>query len=112
MSEGRWELVDRNPHTGVEKWMDYDQETDSVLISTRQDKAIVQGAIDQNKAAQNESWDKRSDLWHAAHIPVEVQMDWLVKHGVDCANPHHWDGVKKLLNSNEYRYLRVRNFIL
>ena len=112
MSEGRWELLDRCPTTGIEKWMDYDPDGDKILISYRQDPTIVQGALDRNKMVQNEHHDKREDMWHAAHIPTMVMYEWLTKYGVDCWNPHHIDGVKKLLNSSEYRYLRVRNFVL
>lgn len=112
MSEGRWELIDHCPDTGLQKWMDYDQATDSILISYKQDKDAAQAILDYNKQMQAESFDKRSDWWHAAHIPVGVMYEWLTKYGVDAWNPHHRDGVKKLLNSNEYRYLRVRNFIM
>jgi hypothetical protein len=112
MSEGRWELIDRDQHTGLEKWIDYDPDTDSILVSTRQDPEIVRLAIERNRHVQNEAHDRRSDFWHAAHVPVSVMYEWKVKHGVDAWNPQHIDGVKRLLNSNEYRYLRVRNFIM
>jgi hypothetical protein len=41
-----------------------------------------------------------------------VQLKWLIEHGVDICNPDHMPGVTKLLNSNEYRYLKVRDIIL
>ena len=112
MSEGKWELLDRCNRTGLEKWMDYDPDTDSILISYKQDQAIVQGALDRNKWMQNEHHDKREDMWHAAHVPVQVQYEWLTKYGVDFWNPAHKDGVKRLLNDPEYRWCRVRNFIM
>lgn len=107
-----WELLDRNPVTGLEKWMNYDEATDSVQVSYKQDEAVVQGALDRNKMVQNEHHDRREDMWHAAHVPVQIMYEWLTKHGVNAWDPQHIDGVKRLLNSNEYRYLRVRNFIM
>lgn len=112
MAETGWELLDRCNSTGFEKWMNYDDETDSILISYKQDDGIVQAALDRNKHVQGEHHDKREDMWHAAHIPTVVMYEWLTKHGVNAWNPAHMDGVKRLLNSNEYRYLRVRNFIM
>lgn len=107
-----WELIDYDPSTGLKKHMGYDWETDSVLISYDQDKSAVQAIVDANKAAQSESFDKRSDFWHAAHIPVGVMYEWKVRHGVDAWDPNHKPGVMRLLNDPEYRYLRVRNFII
>lgn len=112
MSEGRWELIDHDPHTGLRKWMDYDPDSDSVLVSYDQDKTVVDAALDRNKYVQNEHHDRREDMWHAAHVPVEIMYEWLTKYGVNAWDPSHIDGVKRLLNSNEYRYLRVRNFIM
>ncbi|HET7154984.1 MAG TPA: hypothetical protein VFI87_06415, partial [Hyphomicrobiaceae bacterium] len=83
-----WELLDYNEHTGLRKWMGYDEGTDEVLISYDQDKAAEQTILDRNKSTQNESFDKRSEMWHAAHIPVGVMFEWLTKHGVDAWNPH------------------------
>lgn len=111
MSEN-WELLDHNPHTGLRKWMGYDEDTDSVLISYDQDKAAEKVILDRNKASQADGFDKRSDMWHAAHIPVGVMFEWLTKYGVDPWNPEHVDGVKRLLNHPDYRYLRVNHFIL
>lgn len=109
---GDWELLDRCNVTGLEKWMNYDEDRDEVQISYKQDDAIVNGALDRNKAVQNESHDRREDMWHAAHVPTTIMYEWLTKYGVNAWDPQHIDGVKRLLNDPEYRYLRVRNFIL
>jgi len=108
----RWELIDHNPVTGLRKWMGYDQDTDSVLVSYDQDKAVIDAALDRNKECQNETQHGDKDMWHAAHVPVQVMYEWLAKHGVNAWDPSHIDGVKRLLNSNEYRWCRVRNFIM
>jgi hypothetical protein len=51
-------------------------------------------------------------MWHAARIPLVIMMEWVSKHGIEAWNPSHKAGVRRLLNSNEYRYLRVNNFIM
>ena len=51
-------------------------------------------------------------MWHAASIPITVQMEWMVKYGVDLMNADHIDGVKRLLNSSDYSYLRRNEFKL
>lgn len=68
--------------------------------------------LDVNKETQNEDFDKRADMWHAAKIPAVVLMEWLTKHGIQYWNKNHAPGVKRLLNSDEYRHLRVRHFII
>jgi len=112
VSEGRWELIDYNPETGLQKWMDYDPDKDEILISYKQDDAAIQAILDRNKEAQADPFDRRSDMWHAAHIPAVVMFEWLTKHGVDFYNPDHKDGVKRLLNDPEYRYLRFNHFVM
>ena len=37
---------------------------------------------------------------------------WLVEFGVNVMRKEHWPQVKRLLNSNEYRYLRIGHFIV
>lgn len=103
-----WELIDDGSFNGVKKYIKADGDD----VSVRYEQDDVMPHIDRNKAAQNEDFDKRSELWHAASIPVGVMYEWITKHGVNCWNPDHADGVKKLLNSGEYRYLKVKNIIL
>lgn len=107
-----WELIDFDRGTGLRKWMNYDEARDEIQISYDQDQIALNAILDANKASQCDSFDKRSDMWHAAHIPVGIIYDWLVKHGVDFYNPDHRPGVMRLLNDPDYRYLRVNHFIL
>jgi len=102
-------LLSYDPLTGMREWFSSDDEGDTWHVRYEQD---VSPLLDANKEAQNESWDKRDDLWHAASIPNVVLMEWITKHGIEYFNPNHKEGVKRLLNSDEYRYLRVRNFII
>lgn len=111
MSE-RWELIDHCAETGLRKWMNYEADGDQIQIAYDQDRAAQNVILDRNKATQADGFDKRSDMWHAAHIPVGVMYEWLVKHGVNAWDPTHIDGVKRLLNDPEYRYLRVNHFIM
>jgi len=42
-----------------------------------------------------------------ASIPMGVVLEWFVKFGVDALNKDHAPAVRRLLDSNEYRYLRT-----
>jgi hypothetical protein len=104
--------VDHNVHNGLKKYIgDNPDDPEGILVRYEQDAEPI---LDANKAAQNEDWDRRSDMWHAAHVPVGVMYEWLVKFGVDCWRYSSCEEtrrkVNRLLDSNEYRYLRVRNF--
>lgn len=102
-------LLGYDPATGMKEWFSSDDDGDTWRIRYEQD---VSPLLDANKEAQAESWDRRSEMWHAASIPNVVLMEWVTKHGIQYWNPNHKDGVKRLLNSDEYRYLRVREFII
>jgi hypothetical protein len=108
-----WELIDHNPDLGVRKYIAADEhEADAVLVKHEFDRDHTVGLIDQNKAAQNDASGPMGDMALAARIPISVMYDWLTKYGVNAWNPNHMDGVKKLLNSSDYRYLKVRNIII
>jgi len=51
-------------------------------------------------------------MWHAASIPTSVMYEWLSKFGVNAWDPAHADAVKKLLNSSDYRWCKVKHIIL
>lgn len=102
-------LFDHDPYSGMTTWHSYDEATDTTFFRYEQDTSAI---LDFNKEAQAESFDKRSDMWHAAKVPNVIIMKWLTEHGVDFWNKDHQDGVRRLLNSNEYRYLRVNHFII
>jgi len=97
-------------HTGMKTWFSSsDDDGGTWNLRYEQDAAPLMDAC---KEAQSDGWDKRSDMWHAASIPNIVLMEWVTKHGVRYWDPNHKDGVKRLLNSDEYRHFRVRNFII
>lgn len=102
-------LLDYDPHTGAKHWFSYDEDTDTMRIRTEED---VQDIIDFNKEKQAEGFDRKSEVWHAAKIPNTIILKWKLEHGVELWNPDHREAVRRLLNSNEYRYLRVNHFIM
>lgn len=103
-------LFDFDPTTGMKTWFSSSEEDGGTWqFRYEQDTSPI---LDQNKEAQAEGFDKRSEMWHAARIPNVVLMEWMTKHGVRYWDKNHADGVKRLLNSDEYRHLRVKNFII
>jgi len=104
-----WEMIDHNPATGVTKYIAADDTGDGVLVRT---EFRDQGLIERNKSLQNDDFDRRSDMWHAASIPTSVMYEWLTRFGVNAWNPAHADAVKKLLNSSDYRWCKVKHIIL
>lgn len=109
-SPSDWQLIDDGRFNGVKKFIRSGDDPDSVQV--RYEGHDIAPIIEANKAAQAEGFDRRGDMWHAARIPVSVMYEWLVKFGINAWNPEHQDRVMALLNSNDYRYLRVKNFII
>jgi hypothetical protein len=110
-----WELIDANPDTGLRKYIgDHPDDPDGVLIRYEQSGRAIRQIIDRNKRAQADNLNQRlsNGMNKVAEVPVGVMYEWLVKHGVNAWNPAHADGVKKLLNDPDYRYLKCRDIIL
>lgn len=105
-----WELIDN--YAGTRTYLGTGADDDEVLVKREFDPAYTTAILDRNIATQNESFDRRSDMWHVASIPVSVMFEWYTKHGVSAWNPHHSDAVKRLLNSSDYRYLKCKDVIL
>jgi hypothetical protein len=80
---------------------------DQVVLRTTYDNQAV---IDQNKRLEGHGMGKELRL--AASIPPGVQFEWLTKYGVRFWDPNHKKKVRELLNSSEYRYLRINHFIM
>jgi hypothetical protein len=103
-------LLDFDPNTGMKTWHSYDESDDRTILRYEQD---CQPILDRNKEMQNHGPSgPMGDMCHVASIPSSIQLKWLVEHGVDIGNKDHMPGVKRLLNSNEYRYLKVRHIML
>jgi hypothetical protein len=113
LASSDWELLDDGSWNGVRKWMRATDE-DEGTVQVRYEGFDVPQIIEENRATQSDHFDKKSEMWHVGHIPTSVMYEWLTKFGVNFWNPHHKDGVKRLLNDPDYRYLRpgFRNIIL
>lgn len=102
-------LLDHDPLSGITQYFGVDADGQEYIID-RINRATTKAVIDQNKRIEGAGMGKELRL--AASIPPEVQFEWLDKFGIEFWNPAHADGVKRLLNSNEYRYLRVNHFMI
>lgn len=100
-----WELIDNGDWNGLQKWIRATDEDEGTVQVAYHQKNLEQ-ILEDNKRAQNESFDRTSDWWHVAKIPPIVEIEWLTKYGVSLKNPNHGDAVKRLLNSSEYRHLK------
>jgi|TARA_R100000322_G_scaffold120266_1_gene77903 mannosyltransferase OCH1-like enzyme len=69
----------------------------------------IQPLIDSNKKLQQEDHHIKDEFRLSARIPMTVYYEWKNKYGVDLFNPNHKEGVRKLINSPEYRYLKTTN---
>lgn len=111
----QWELIDTNPLTGARKYIAADQhEEDAVLVKTEFDRKDTQIILEANKAAASQATGRMGDMVHAASIPAEVQFLWWDKYRINSWSPNEDDRkrIKKLLNSSEWRYLKVRHIII
>lgn len=103
-------LLDYDPASGLKTWFSSsDDDGETWHVRYEQDTSPI---LDRNKESQAEGFDKRADAWHAASVPAVVLMEWVHKYGVRYWDKNHREGVKRLLNSDEYRWLRVKNFII
>lgn len=109
-------LLDYDPASGVAEYHSYDHATRVTEIEVVQDAApflrvnqahrnrdtATSGGLNSISRKQiKESW------WHVACIPIGVQYKWITDYGVNTLNPHHRDGVRKLLNDPDWAYLRT-----
>lgn len=102
-------LFDYDPLTGVRTYFSATDDGDTWQFRREQD---VSSIINHNKEMQAEGFDKRSEMWHAAKVPTNVLYEWLTKYGVRYWDKNHAPAVKRLLNSDEYRWCRVKHFIM
>ncbi|HMI21128.1 MAG TPA: hypothetical protein VK533_16465 [Sphingomonas sp.] len=104
-----WQAIGWDPQRGIRKFIAAGDQPDSVLIRTEINDSTI---VERNKGQQNEAFNRRDDMWHAASIPTSVMFEWLTRFGVNAWNPDHADAVKKLLNSSDYRWCKVKHIIL
>jgi hypothetical protein len=97
--------VDYNPQTGVEKIF-HRLHDGGWAYETRQDVGDI---LDTNKWSQNHNhgWNPDKSARHVASIPLIMIQKWFDDYGIDYWNPDHQDKVDALLDSSEWRWLRV-----
>lgn len=106
MTFSNWEMVDDGSFNGLRKWLRSSGD-DEGTVQVAYDQVNLKAILDDNKRAQNSGdLNRRGEFWHAAKIPPIVEIEWRTKYGIDLANPDHGQAVRKLLNSNEYAYLK------
>lgn len=106
---GTRRLFEYDPHRGLR--IDYESMGEGKFaLHYSQD---VEPLLDHNKACQNSGTDMRkSEFRHYASVPITVQYKWIKEYGVDPLAPEHQDLLARLLNSNEYRYLKTQEVII
>lgn len=102
-------ILDLDPITDTWETYEYDENDDQVIVKRFQD---VEPILNLNKRMQTMPWSRAETMWHAASIPNIIAEKWLRELGVNVLRRDHWPAVRRLLNSNEYRYLRAREFHL
>ena len=105
-----WDMIDDGTFNGVRKYL---RGLEDGSVDVRHEFLDDSAIIDANKRSQVDTLNTRmGDFEKAASIPAKVIYEWITKYGVNAYNPHHADGVARLLNSSDYRYLKCREIIL
>lgn len=105
-------LFDRDPETGAVETFEYDEANGVATIHRRED---VEPNIEANKRellSGHSGYTPSRDMRRAASIPCSVALEWKQKLGIDVFDKNDWPAVKRLLNSNEWAYLRTAEFTL
>lgn len=101
-------LLDYDPLTRTKTWHEYDHQSGKTHIQTEQD---VSGYLKRNKALQSSGYDqaqsKRTGWKRIASIPNTVIMQIKKEHNIDVFNQDDLPKLEKLLQSNEFKYLRT-----
>jgi hypothetical protein len=110
-AENGWRFLSRDPLTGAVEHYRYDPDGDRCIIRRTVDHEPV---IEANKRLANswDGWNKRKDMRLAARLTPDIQLEWLQKYGVRAWDRNHKKAVIRLLNSSDYRYLRIGHFII
>ena len=111
MSESDWRFLSRDPDTGAVEDYKYDPDGDVCIIRRTADHEPL---IESNKrlASTWDGWNRDKSMRLAARITPEIQLEWLQRYGVRAWDKNHKQAVRRLLNSNEWRYLRIGHFII
>lgn len=110
-SDNDWRFLSRDPDTGAVEHYKYEPDGDYCIVRRSTD---IEPIIEANKRLSNDwdGWNRDRSMRLAARIPPDVQLEWLKRYGIRAWDKNHKEGVRRLLNSNEWRYLRVGHFII
>lgn len=107
-----WQLIDDGSFNGLKKYI-RSSDVDDGTIQVRYEQDNIEQFLDQNKRDQVDKQNTRmGEMEKVAHIPAYVIYEWITKYGVNLYNPDHQDGVTRLLNSGDYRWLKCRDIII
>lgn len=95
-------LLDVDPLSGLRTWHDYDDATDTTILTYSED---AQPVLDACKRDANHADHRLGEMAHVASVPASVQLKWFVELGVDLFNPDHKGRVRRLLDG-EYKHLK------
>lgn len=95
-------LLDYDDFTGLQTWHDFDESTETTIITSTQD---VEPLLDACKHDNNHADRRMGDNVHVASIPASIHLKWLVELGVDAFNPDHSKAVARLLDG-DYKHLK------
>lgn len=104
---------DNRADLGLLQTIEWDDSANTFSIVTRCED--VQPTLDMNAIKRSHGRDyyaRDPGMWRVASIPIGVQLEWMTKFGVVFDKPEHLPAVKRLLNSNEYRYLKTADIII
>lgn len=102
-------LLSVDPLTGTQTIFHHDPLTGEIGYETKTD---ITDVIERNKKAQNESIDKRKELWPVATVPLCVLHQWSIESGVPMNDKAFGDVVKRKLNDSDNRLFRTQVFKL
>jgi hypothetical protein len=104
-------ILEIDPDTGAVTTFEYDELAETYRVTKTVD---VTSTLEANKelASVSDGWTPSRDMRHAARIPMDVLALWKTMYGVDVLNEDHMPAVKRLLNSNEWSFLRTAHFKL
>ena len=109
--DSSWRFLSRDPLSGAVEHYKYDADGERCIIRRTVDHEPL---LEANKrlASEWDGWNRDRSMRLAARITPEIQLEWLQKHGVRAWDKNHKGAVRRLLNSNEYRHLRIGHFII
>jgi hypothetical protein len=100
-------LLSTDPLTGITQHFHMDRDSGAITIETTQD---VTSIVERNKALQKEGFDKGSEMWPVATVPMTILVQWANEAGIDMNSKAFGEVVKKKLNDPDFKAFRTGVF--